>query len=83
MSTSESRQEYLGYITGCIHRYVREGRPVRLRTWHGASEEANAIAFLIADWPAFVQIMEPGDGEHRRRRSGTEGARPPGEDARS
>ena len=59
MGTAELRRGYLEQIAGCIGTYIHEGHPVRLRTWHGRDERANAVAFLITDWPAFVAIMEP------------------------
>jgi hypothetical protein len=59
VGTVELRKDYLGHVADLVASYIRDGHPVRLRTWHGQAEEANELVFEIADWAAFVAIMEP------------------------
>lgn len=59
MSRQEIRTRHIEDVLGHIVAYVRAGHPIRFESRHGEGEQENEIAFSLADWPAFVAILEP------------------------
>lgn len=59
MARQEIRTRHTEDVLAHITAYVRAGHPIRFESRHGEDEHDNEIAFALADWPAFVAILEP------------------------
>ena len=60
MPRQEIRTRHIEDVLGQIAAYARAGHPIRFEARHGSDEHDNEIVFALADWPAFVAILEPG-----------------------
>ncbi|MGE3856350.1 MAG: hypothetical protein AB7G21_05295 [Dehalococcoidia bacterium] len=60
MSRDELRTRQVEAVLGYLARYASAGHRLRFERRHGASGDDNEIVFSVADWPAFIGVMEPG-----------------------
>lgn len=60
MPREELRNRQIDTVLGHIAAYARAGHRLTFERRHGQRPGDNEIVFRIADWAAFVEVMEPG-----------------------
>ena len=56
---AESHIRNLQNVLSSLNRYLESGGPLAIETMHGEAVHQNEIVFRVADWDAFVRVLEP------------------------